>query len=467
MPTQGKTNTVTAEALEQSVLESKDKTQLIQIADALGVKANSRSKKADIIEQILAKTGGSNGSSEASNGDGAADAPKQNGAAPASDPKPTDEPAPAPEASEPAAADSAPAADAAPEPEAGSEPKAEWELALEVGGGADEAPEPAGDPGGATGSAAPADAQAADVTSDDGKTDAASDGGKPDAKSDDGARRDGKNGQGGNRQGGGQRNQNNQNNQQGDQGESRNKRRRRRRKGRGGQDGPQGEDRDLLEGDDESTSSEPVQVEGYLDMRDEGYGFLRVNNYLSSKSDSYIPVKLSRQFGLRKGDHVVGMSRPAGRNEKNPAMLEITTVNGRPPEEAKKRPRFEDLTALFPDEKLQLEDGSDPANMTARIIDLVSPIGKGQPRPDRLAAQGRQDHGHADDRQLDRAQQLRVQGHRVAHRRAARGGHRVQAHGARRSHRVHLRQAERPAHPDRRDGDREGQAGWSSTATTS
>ncbi len=72
------------------------------------------------------------------------------------------------------------------------------------------------------------------------------------------------------------------------------------------------------------------------------------------------------------------MSRPAGRNEKNPAMLEIHSVNGRPPEEAKKRPRFEDLTALFPDSQLRLEDPSDPTNMTARIIDLVSPIGKGQ-----------------------------------------------------------------------------------------
>jgi transcription termination factor Rho len=103
-----------------------------------------------------------------------------------------------------------------------------------------------------------------------------------------------------------------------------------------------------------------------------------VNNYLSTKSDSYIPVKLSRQFGLRKGDHVIGLSRPAGRNEKNPAMLEIHSVNGRPPEEAKRRPRFEDLTALFPDEKLRLSDPDDPSNMTARIVDLISPVGKGQ-----------------------------------------------------------------------------------------
>jgi transcription termination factor Rho len=75
-----------------------------------------------------------------------------------------------------------------------------------------------------------------------------------------------------------------------------------------------------------------VKVSGYLDLRDEGYGFLRVNGYLSSRDDAYIPVKLTRQYGLRKGDHVTGLSRPAGRNEKNPALLEIHTVNGGDPE---------------------------------------------------------------------------------------------------------------------------------------
>ena len=72
------------------------------------------------------------------------------------------------------------------------------------------------------------------------------------------------------------------------------------------------------------------------------------------------------------------MSRPAGRNEKNPAVLEILSVNGRPPDDARRRPRFEDLTALFPDSRLRMEDPADPTNMTARIIDLVCPIGKGQ-----------------------------------------------------------------------------------------
>ena len=205
---------------------------------------------------------------------------------------------------------------------------------------------------------------------------------KQDGKQDQGGRSGNQQRDQGNRNNNQNRNNSNQNRNNDGDGESRNKRRRRRRKNRGGQDGPQGEDRELLEADDdnvnENQSNEPVKVDGYLDLRDEGYGFVRVNNYLASKSDSYIPLKLSRQYGLRKGDHVIGMSRPAGRNEKNPAMLEIHTVNGRPPDEAKNRPRFEDLTALFPDSQLRLEDPSEPTNMTARIIDLVSPIGKGQ-----------------------------------------------------------------------------------------
>ncbi len=135
--------------------------------------------------------------------------------------------------------------------------------------------------------------------------------------------------------------------------------------------------------------NDPVAVSGHLDLRDEGYGFLRVNGYLASRDDAYIPVKLTRQYGLRKGDHVTGLSRPAGRNEKNPAMLEIHSVNGADPDLSRNRRRFEDLTALFPDSALRLESPNGAADtnpaapdaaakMTARIIDLISPIGKGQ-----------------------------------------------------------------------------------------
>jgi transcription termination factor Rho len=399
---------VTAQALEQSVLESKDKAQLIAIAEALGVKANSRNKKADIIDQILTKTGGSSGSSR-SNG------------APTSSPAESNPARSADSAAEPTAT---PASSAAPS-EPADEPRAEWELALD-GGGDDESSGSSGSSRGggdrstrgsssdrsssdrtssdrtsdrSSSDRSSSDRSSSDRSSSDTKADARTDtssGGASDSGDDrqsgggssgdrtQGEQRGGdqrserSGGDRQNRQNNNNSNQNNNNNQ--NDGDGR-KRRRRRRKGRGGQDGPQGEDRDLLEDDDDQqqpTSNEPVKVDGYLDMRDEGYGFLRVNNYLASKSDSYIPVKLSRQYGLRKGDHVVGMSRPAGRNEKNPAMLEIQSVNGRPPEQAKKRPRFEDLTALFPDSRLRLEDPSDPTNMVARIVDLVSPIGKGQ-----------------------------------------------------------------------------------------
>ncbi|MCP3992943.1 MAG: transcription termination factor Rho [Actinomycetia bacterium] len=147
--------------------------------------------------------------------------------------------------------------------------------------------------------------------------------------------------------------------------------RRSRRRGRG-----RGRDRD--EAGNDPISTEPVPVAGSLDLRDEGYGFLRVAGYLPSKEDVYVSVKQVRQYGLRKGDHLTGLSRPANRNEKNPGFHQIDAVNGKPPEEARKRPRFDDLTPLFPDERLVLEMREEPLNMTTRIVDLVAPIGKGQ-----------------------------------------------------------------------------------------
>ncbi len=130
--------------------------------------------------------------------------------------------------------------------------------------------------------------------------------------------------------------------------------------------------------EDDVWEGEPVDVSGYLDLREEGYGFLRLKGHLPSRDDVYLSVKQVRQHGLRIGDQVTGASRPANRSEKNPALLRLDTVNGKPPEAARKRPRFEDLTPLFPDEQLRLERAGDSGNMTARIVDLLSPIGKGQ-----------------------------------------------------------------------------------------
>ena len=143
--------------------------------------------------------------------------------------------------------------------------------------------------------------------------------------------------------------------------------RRRRRRGRD-------RDRDR----DDGWDGEPAPVAGNLDLRDEGYGFLRVAGALPSKLDAYVPVKTIRQLGLRKGDHVSGTSRPANRNEKNPALLTVDTVNGNSPDEAVDRPDFDSLVPVFSIEQLQLEQPDDPDNVAARIIDLIAPIGKGQ-----------------------------------------------------------------------------------------
>jgi transcription termination factor Rho len=121
-----------------------------------------------------------------------------------------------------------------------------------------------------------------------------------------------------------------------------------------------------------------VPVAGFLDLRDEGYGFLRVKGYLPSRDDVYVSVKQARQMGLRKGDILEGAARPANRQEKNPALLRVDKVNGEDPESQRARPRFEDLTPLFPDQKLSLERADQPLDMTSRIIDLIAPIGKGQ-----------------------------------------------------------------------------------------
>ena len=148
--------------------------------------------------------------------------------------------------------------------------------------------------------------------------------------------------------------------------------RRRRRRGRD-RGGERSETRT-----DEPWSGDPVEVSGVLDLRDEGYGFIRVSGYLPTREDVYVSVKQTRQFSLRRGDVITGTSRPAARNEKNPALLRIDTVNDGTPDAARDRRRFDDLTPLFPDERLTLSSRDEPYNMTSRIIDLLSPIGKGQ-----------------------------------------------------------------------------------------
>jgi transcription termination factor Rho len=336
------------EALERSVLESKDREQLLAIAAAIGVKATSRAKKAEIIDKILTQTGHEQSTVSTSEPAPArANGRAKSAAKVAETPVeagPVETALPLDEA--PVVADSEPATDASPDIDA--EPPAEWELTLAVDGeDTDE-----DDDDDASGDLAVQDAPAFEEPGVPGS-------GQPDPF-----------------------------------GESRSARRRRRRKNRDRHgDGPQGNDRPepavrterterfeaVGAGNPElAAGEEPVEIAGYLDLRDEGYGFVRVIGYLPSRDDVYVSVKQTRQLGLRKGDHITGLSRAAARNEKNPALLRIDTVNGEDPERARLRPRFEDLTPLFPDEKLSLETVGDPQNMTARIIDLVAPIGKGQ-----------------------------------------------------------------------------------------
>ena len=122
-----------------------------------------------------------------------------------------------------------------------------------------------------------------------------------------------------------------------------------------------------------------VPIEGYLDLREDGYGFLRVNSYIPTREDVYVSVKQITQFDLKRGDFIKGISRSAIRNEKNSALLKVEEVNGeKPSTTSNKRINFEELTPLFPDSQLNLERPDESDNMTTRIIDLVAPIGKGQ-----------------------------------------------------------------------------------------
>ncbi|HLN17293.1 MAG TPA: transcription termination factor Rho [Acidimicrobiales bacterium] len=272
--------------LERSVLEGKEREELHAIAQAMSLKTTTRTKKADIIDQILEATGVITPEADTKSANGkAAVEPETNGSV---------------DAASTNGAASAEAND----------------------------PQPASNPGG-------------QVATQQGS-----------------ARQRHNNGQG-----------------QVDAGNRRSRRRRGRDRGteRGG-------DRELQGGANQESAyqGELVEVRGLLDLRDEGYGFLRCDGYLPSSKDVYVSISQARRFALRRGDHIEGACRPASNNEKYPALLRIDTVSGLDPEEARDRPRFEDLTPLFPDSKLRLEEMGDKENLTSRIVDLLSPIGKGQ-----------------------------------------------------------------------------------------
>lgn len=115
---------------------------------------------------------------------------------------------------------------------------------------------------------------------------------------------------------------------------------------------------------------------GTLECLPEGYGFLRPSGLLPSNNDIYVSASQIRRFGLRNGDVVWGMVRPPREPEHYEALIRVETVNFSDPEEARKRPHFEALVPIFPDQKISLE--TEPKRLSTRLVDLFVPIGKGQ-----------------------------------------------------------------------------------------
>ena len=354
-------------AAERAQLGSRDRDELHEIASAMGVRGATRLRKADLIEAILDKA--TNGASvpeptgekpkkratkkKAADAETAAPADSGDGASGEGDSaKAETRKAEAAEAAEPARAPEESDRRSAPAPEA---PKQQ-----SFGEGASTATET---------SPSEADSRASDGESGDGGVNV--------TERDDQGRHGGQHGQ---------RGQGPDDNREG-YSEGRSRRRRRRGRDRGGfegapSDGGGQQQQHQREREREPRTFEPtgdpIEVQGLLEIRDEGYGFMRTAGFLAGRGDVYVSASQIRRFGMRKGDYLKGATRPAASNEKYPALLRLDEINGMSPEEARSRPRFEDLTPLFPDEKLRLEMPGEPNNLTGRIVDLVSPIGKGQ-----------------------------------------------------------------------------------------
>ena len=305
--------------LDRSVLDTKDREELHQIAGAMGVNAATRMKKADLIDAILGATDG--GASESAAGSDGSGRPKRVRSRRAS------------EADDPIA-----------------ELAAEEEAIAAAGGSDEESDQP----------------RPVSRTTSSSTNDGASDASQNTAAStnDTKDKPSARDGNGGGSTGTKPRIEPEDERQSYGEGN----RRRRRRRGRDRQQ----------DGEQREFQGEPVATEGLLDLRDEGYGFLRATSYLPGPKDVYVSASQVRRFALRKGDFLKGFARPQATNEKYPALLRVDQVNDLPTEAARERPKFEDLTPLFPDSRLALELEDDPANITGRIVDLVSPIGKGQ-----------------------------------------------------------------------------------------
>ena len=119
-----------------------------------------------------------------------------------------------------------------------------------------------------------------------------------------------------------------------------------------------------------------VEAEGILEVMPDGYGFIRCANYLPGENDVYVAPSQIRRFGLKTGDILRGNKRIKTQQEKFQALLYVRTINGYTPEESAKRTAFEDLTPIFPDERIKME--TQGCSVAMRVMDLICPVGKGQ-----------------------------------------------------------------------------------------
>lgn len=313
--------------IDRAALEKMEKGQLLTISSELKLKANTRTKKAEIIDQILVAAHGAGSSAEVSSSPSTvshvqpkvsgSEEPHTNGAATSAPRGPSENKGPAP---------------AVLFPPITVVPKARREV-TNGSSTSDTGDEKSADGSGESNGGRSVASRGSTDFDDDGP-------------------------QGGRR------------------GESNDQLSRRARRRRGRDRGSERSEQGPSEGP--SNNQDLMEVEGILDLRDEGFGFIRSGGYLPSPRDVYVAASVSRKFGLRKGDHIVGAARAANSNEKYSAIVRVDSVSGLDPEEARTRVRFEDLTPLFPDEKLKLEMPGESGSLTARIIDLISPIGKGQ-----------------------------------------------------------------------------------------
>ena len=179
--------------------------------------------------------------------------------------------------------------------------------------------------------------------------------------------------------------------------------------------------------------------EGVLECLPDGFGFLRAPdyNYLPGPDDIYVSPSQIRKFDLRTGDTISGQIRPPKEGERYFALIKVEAINFEPPDEARNKIFFDNLTPLYPDERIHLETIKD--NISARVLDLLTPIGKGAARPDRGAAAHRQDDDAPDHRQLRQHQPPGDHAHRAPDRRASRRSHGYAADRERRSHQLDVR----------------------------